>query len=124
MISSPSMTDDLSQRLRQMMDEAVEVGVDHIVLVSSAQKPGLEAYVRPAPDVVERVRASGRVELAERLARIGTDVRVSVVFQDAPLGLGHAVGCAHDVVGDVPVESLGVEVLPRALDVVLVDFVA
>ena len=37
---------------------------------------------------------------------------------------GFGVGYAHDVVGDVPVESLGVEVLPHALDVVLVDFVA
>lgn len=88
--------------LQLVMDEAVEVGVDHIVLVSSVNKPGIEAYVRPATDVVERVRASGRVELADRLARIGTDVRVSVVYQDAPLGLGHAVGCARDVVADEP----------------------
>ena len=37
---------------------------------------------------------------------------------------GFNVGYAHDVVGDVPVEGLGVEVLPHALDVVLVDFIA
>lgn len=88
--------------LQLVMDEAIAAGVDHIVIVSNVAKPAVAAYTAPDATVVERVRASGRVDLADRLAAIGTDVKVSIVYQDAPRGLGHAVGCARPVVGDVP----------------------
>jgi len=44
----------------------------------------------------------GRHELAERIRSIGSDWRATIVYQDEPLGLGHAVGCARDAVGDQP----------------------
>ena len=88
--------------LQLVMDEAIGAGCDHIVVVSSKAKTGIEAYLAPSPDAVKRVRDSGRTELADRLARIGSDVRVSVVYQDAPRGLGHAIGCARMAVGNEP----------------------
>lgn len=88
--------------LQLVMDEAVAAGVDHIVIVSNVAKPAVAAYTTPDATVVERVRASGRVDLADRLAAIGADVKVSIVYQDAPRGLGHAVGCAQKAVGDEP----------------------
>ena len=88
--------------LQLVMDEAIGAGCDHIVVVSSKAKTGIEAYLAPSPDAVKRVRDSGRTELADRLARIGSDVRVSVVYQDAPRGLGHAIGCARSAVGNEP----------------------
>jgi UTP--glucose-1-phosphate uridylyltransferase len=86
--------------LQLVMDEAIAAGVDHIVVVSNVTKPGIEAYTTPDLEVVERVRASGRVELAERLSAIGRDVKITIVYQDEPRGLGHAVGCARRAVGD------------------------
>ncbi len=88
--------------LQFVMDEAIAAGIDHIVLVSNRAKPAIEAYVQPRPDVVAKVRSSGREDLADRLARIGNDVRISLAYQDEPRGLGHAVGCARDAVGDEP----------------------
>ena len=88
--------------LQLVMDEAIGAGCDHIVVVSSKAKTGIEAYLAPSPDAVKRVRDSGRTELADRLARIGSDVQVSVVYQDAPRGLGHAIGCARSAVGNEP----------------------
>lgn len=88
--------------LQLVMDEAIAAGCDHIVLVSHQSKTPIEKYVTIDQSVVAKVRDSGRTDIADRLARIGTDVQVTVVYQDAPRGLGHAVGCARDVVGDVP----------------------
>lgn len=88
--------------LQVVMDEAIGAGCDHIVLVSSRNKPGLENYVAPDANVIAKLRDQGRGEIADRLQRIGTDVRVSITYQDNPKGLGHAVGCARDVVGDEP----------------------
>jgi len=85
--------------LQYVMDEAIGAGIEHLVIVSNVAKPGLEQYLVPSSDVVRRVAASGREELAERLNRIGTSVTTSVVYQDQPRGLGHAIACARDAVG-------------------------
>ena len=86
--------------LQIVMDEAIGAGCDHIVVVSSKAKSGIEAYLAPSPDVVKRVRDSGRTELADRLSLIGTDVKITVAYQDVPRGLGHAVACARQAVGN------------------------
>lgn len=88
--------------LQLILDEAIDAGCDHIVLVSSRVKTGLETYVTPQPDVVAKLRDQGRNDVADRLQRIGTDVRVSITYQDNPQGLGHAVGCARQAVGNEP----------------------
>lgn len=88
--------------LQMIMDEAIDAGCDHIVLVSSRAKPGLENYVTPDPAVVTKLRDLGRDAVADRLARIGTDVRVTITHQENPRGLGHAVGCAREAVGEEP----------------------
>ena len=84
--------------LQYVMDEAIGAGIEHLVIVSNVAKPGLEHYLVPSPDVVRRVAASGREELAERLGRIGSTVTTSIVYQDEPRGLGHAIGCARTAV--------------------------
>ncbi|HSB87447.1 MAG TPA: UTP--glucose-1-phosphate uridylyltransferase [Ilumatobacteraceae bacterium] len=88
--------------LQLIIDEAVGAGIDRIVIVTSASKPSIEAYFQPSDDVLAKLRHTGRDQLAERLESIGRDVQVEFVIQDAPLGLGHAVGCAAAAVGDEP----------------------
>lgn len=88
--------------LQLVIDEALGAGVDHIVVVSSRAKPGIEAYFEPSPEVLSALEAQGRGELAERIRSIGSDWKATVVYQDQPRGLGHAVGCAREAVGDQP----------------------
>lgn len=88
--------------IQLVMDEAIGAGASRIVIVTSPNKPAIEHYVQPSPDVVRRVRESGRTNLADRLERVGKDVEVVFAVQGEPRGLGHAVSCAHDHVGDEP----------------------
>jgi UTP--glucose-1-phosphate uridylyltransferase len=88
--------------LQLIIDEAVGAGIDHLVIVTSRAKPAIEAYFAPQPEVVAKLRGSGRDEMADRLEAIGRDIRVSFAYQEQALGLGHAVGCARDAVGDEP----------------------
>jgi UTP--glucose-1-phosphate uridylyltransferase len=88
--------------LQLVIDEALGAGIDHIVVVSARSKPAIESYFAPSPDLVRTLEQSGRAELAERVRRIGADWRATVVYQDEPRGLGHAVGCAREAVGDEP----------------------
>jgi UTP--glucose-1-phosphate uridylyltransferase len=88
--------------LQIVIDEALGAGIDHVVVVSSKSKPGIEAYFEDRPEVIEALEAQGRHELAERIRSIGSDWRATIVYQDHPRGLGHAVGCAREAVGDQP----------------------
>ncbi len=49
-----------------------------------------------------RYTEKGNDRVADRLASIGRDWRVTIAYQDNPHGLGHAVGCAREAVGDEP----------------------
>jgi UTP--glucose-1-phosphate uridylyltransferase len=88
--------------IQTVIDEALGAGIDHIVIVSSRTKPAIEAYFAPDDELSEALEEAGKSETAERLRSIGRDWRVSIVYQDEPRGLGHAVGCARDAVGEQP----------------------
>ena len=103
--------------LQIVIDEALGAGIDHIVVVSSRDKPAIEAYFRADDALIGSLEAPGRVT-ARRGAGgrgccrlIGRDWRATIVYQDRPKGLGHAVGCAREAVGDGP----GTVVLPDEL---------
>ena len=67
--------------LQFVIDEAAQAGCTRVVIVTSRSKPSIENYASLA----------------------STDkVAVTVVYQDSPLGLGHAVSCARQAVGDEP----------------------
>jgi len=108
--------------LQLIIDEAVGAGIGHVVIVTNRNKPAIEAYFEPSDDVLAKLRSTGRHAMADRLESIGRDVRISFAYQDQPLGLGHAVGCAADAVGNEPFAVL----LPDELmgDSILLDQMA
>jgi UTP--glucose-1-phosphate uridylyltransferase len=85
-----------------IIDEALGAGVEHIVVVSSRSKPAIERYFEPDPELVKSLRDKGKDDVADRLESIGRDWRVTIAYQDNPRGLGHAVGCAREAVGNEP----------------------
>jgi UTP--glucose-1-phosphate uridylyltransferase len=88
--------------LQIVIDEALGAGIDHIVVVSSRSKPAIAGYFEDSPEVIKALEQQGRTELADRIRSIGSDWRATIVYQDEPRGLGHAVGCAREAVGDQP----------------------
>jgi UTP--glucose-1-phosphate uridylyltransferase len=88
--------------IQVVIDEALGAGIDHIVIVSSRDKPAVAEYFAPNEELLAALDEKGKTETADRLRAIGRDWRVSIVYQDNPKGLGHAVGCAREAVGDEP----------------------
>jgi len=88
--------------IQLIIDEAIGAGIEHVVVVSSRSKPAIERYFERDDELIAAMRDKGKDDVAERLARIGRDWRVTITYQDNPRGLGHAVGCARAAVGDEP----------------------
>jgi len=85
-----------------VISEAVAAGCDEVVVVSAPGKAPLDAYFQRNEKLEERLVAEGRdgdLALARRGERLA---RITVVHQDRPLGNGHAVLCARDLVGERP----------------------
>jgi len=88
--------------IQLIIDEALGAGVEHIVVVSSHAKPAIERYFERDDALISMLRDKGNDAAADRLASIGRDWQVTIAYQDEPHGLGHAVGCAREAVGDRP----------------------
>ena len=88
--------------IQYVVEEALEPnGVDGVVIVNSHLKPQLEEYFGPMPELEGYLRERGKDHYADVVRESG-ELPVSFVYQDDPLGLGHAVLCAKDEVGDDP----------------------
>ncbi len=83
--------------------EARAAGIEHIVMVTGRGKQALEDYFDHHIELEAQLAAKGKTELlAEILADLPKAGEMSFVRQMRPLGLGHAVWCARDLIGDEP----------------------
>jgi UTP--glucose-1-phosphate uridylyltransferase len=89
--------------IQYVVDEAKEAGIEHIVFVTGRNKGSIEDYFDRAYELEDTLRMKSKTdvldELEDTLPGPGT---MSFVRQQAPHGLGHAVWCARDVIGDEP----------------------
>ncbi len=89
--------------LHYVVDEALAAGIEHIVFVTGRNKHAIEDYFDRAYELEDTLRTKGKTELlAELEAQLPKAGALSFVRQQSPLGLGHAVWCARDVVGEEP----------------------
>ena len=85
------------------LDEALEAGIEHVVFVTSRNKQVIEDHFDDAPELISSLTKSGKDALVGELGRLlPAPGAVSFTRQQAPLGLGHAVWCARDLIGDEP----------------------
>jgi UTP--glucose-1-phosphate uridylyltransferase len=85
------------------VDEALEAGIEHIVFVTSRNKSAIEDHFDDTPELISSLQRAGKTVQASELERLlPTAGSISFTRQQAPLGLGHAVWCARDLVGDEP----------------------
>jgi len=96
--------------------EAREAGIEHVVLVTGRGKSAIEDYFDHAFELEATLREKGKKDLlAALVAATPKAGAISYTRQQAPLGLGHAVWCARDIVGDEPFAvSLPDEIVPEA----------
>lgn len=83
------------------VEEAARAGVKEMVLVTSSVKPAIEAHFQPVPELEAALGRQNNLAALERIRSTLPDgMALSVVFQEEAKGLGHAIGCARDVVGN------------------------
>ena len=83
--------------------EGRAAGIEHFVFIVGRGQGAIEDYFDHLPELESQLQAKGKTEILEDLNReLGRPGEMSFIRQMQPLGLGHAVWCAKDVIGDEP----------------------
>jgi UTP--glucose-1-phosphate uridylyltransferase len=82
------------------VEEAVLSGIEQVIFVTSSGKEVIENYFDRNLELEEFLLKNGKEEMAESIKKIGTMIDITTVRQKEQLGLGHAINCAKNLIGD------------------------
>ena len=101
--------------IQHVVDEARAAGIEHFIFITGRNKGVIEDHFDSMFELEQTLAQRGKKNELELLARDLPDAgQTSFTRQQAPLGLGHAVWCARDIVGDEPFALLLPDMLHHA----------
>ena len=100
--------------VQHVVDEAREAGIEHFVFVTGRGKVVIEDHFDIAFELDTMLQERGKKAAYEDLRKdLPAAGQTSFTRQQSPLGLGHAVWCAREIVGDEPFAVLLPDMLSR-----------
>lgn len=84
------------------VQEVADAGVETVILITGKGKSNILDHFDVNDDLKHKLEKEGRYDLVSTLDKTESLVQFVGVRQGAPRGLGHAVLCARDVIGDEP----------------------
>jgi UTP--glucose-1-phosphate uridylyltransferase len=88
--------------IQYVVEECVASGIDNIIIVTGRGKNAIEDHFDSSPELESFLEQKGKSDLAKLVHDIGNMVTFSYTRQKEPLGLGHAVLVAKELVGNEP----------------------
>ncbi len=101
--------------IQYVVDEARAAGIEHIVFVTGRNKQVIEDHFDVAYELEDTLKARNKKVALDLLEKHRpTPGSTSFTRQQAPLGLGHAIWCARDIIGDEPFAILLPDVIIKS----------
>ena len=101
--------------IQYVVEECVASGIEHVIIVTGRGKNAIEDHFDSSPELERFLESRGKTDLADMVRSISNLVHFSYTRQKEPLGLGHAVLAARELVGDEPFAVLlGDVIIPGA----------
>ena len=88
--------------IQYAVEEAVASGIEHVIIVTGRSKSSMEDHFDISYELENTLRERGKLDLVREARKVSDLASVSYVRQKEPLGLGHAVLAARDLVGNEP----------------------
>ncbi len=88
--------------LQFIIEEVVESGIEEILIITGRNKSAIENHFDRSVELELELEKKGQRELLAEVQAISKMARIHYVRQKEPKGLGHAVYCARDFVGEEP----------------------
>lgn len=88
--------------IQYIVEEAIAAGIESILIITGRGKRTIEDHFDKSYELEAELQRQGKQELLNIVEDISNLVRVCYVRQKEPRGLGHAISCARDFVGNEP----------------------
>jgi UTP--glucose-1-phosphate uridylyltransferase len=88
--------------IQYIVEEAIASGIEDIIIVTGKGKRAIEDHFDFAPELEQNLMEKGKLELLEKVRYSSNLVDIHYIRQKEPKGLGHAVWCARNFIGDEP----------------------
>ncbi|GHH97744.1 UTP--glucose-1-phosphate uridylyltransferase GalU [Neobacillus kokaensis] len=88
--------------IQYIVEEAIASGIEDIIIVTGKGKRAIEDHFDFAPELEQNLLEKGKTDLLDKVRYSTNLADIHYIRQKEPKGLGHAVWCARNFIGDEP----------------------
>ncbi|WP_282935705.1 UTP--glucose-1-phosphate uridylyltransferase GalU [Paenibacillus sp. RC67] len=88
--------------IQYIVEEAVQSGIESIIIVTGRNKKSIEDHFDKSFELEQALLEKGKLDVLSEVQRISNMATIHYIRQKEPLGLGHAILCAQQFIGDEP----------------------
>ena len=88
--------------IQWVVEEAVDAGITDIAIITGKHKQAIENHFTPSIALEKLLEDSGKFKELEEIRKISEIANIEFIIQEEQKGLGHAILCAEEFVGDDP----------------------
>ncbi|WP_028548742.1 UTP--glucose-1-phosphate uridylyltransferase GalU [Paenibacillus sp. UNC451MF] len=88
--------------IQYIVEEAVQSGIESIIIVTGRNKKSIEDHFDKSFELEQTLLEKGKMDMLDEVQRISDMASIHYIRQKEPLGLGHAILCAQQFIGDEP----------------------
>ncbi|MDQ0221210.1 UTP--glucose-1-phosphate uridylyltransferase GalU [Peribacillus cavernae] len=88
--------------IQYIVEEAVSSGIEDIIIVTGKGKRAIEDHFDIAHELEQSLQEKGKLEILEKVRYSTNLADIHYIRQKEPKGLGHAIWCARNFIGDEP----------------------
>lgn len=88
--------------IQYIIEEAVASGIEDIIIVTGKGKRAIEDHFDNAPELERNLLEKGKLDVLDKVRYPSDLANIHYIRQKEPKGLGHAVWCARNFIGDEP----------------------
>ena len=86
--------------IQWVVEEAVDAGITDIAIITGKHKQAIENHFRPSPALEDALEKAGKLKGLEEIRKVNEIANIEFIVQKEQKGLGHAILCAEEFVGN------------------------
>lgn len=88
--------------IQWVVEEAIDANITDIAIITGKHKAAIENHFNPSPDLEDSLKRRGKEEDLAKVKQVSNLANITFIRQESQKGLGDAILCAKDFVGDDP----------------------
>ena len=88
--------------IQWVVEEAIDANITEIAIITGKHKTSIENHFNPSPELEDSLKRRGKEEDLEKVRRVSNLANITFIRQESQKGLGDAILCAQDFVGNNP----------------------